>query len=180
MNRLAFNRGYLAGAMDRVPDGGIEWRQDIQKELADLKVFWLDPTNKPIDIGIEDIANRRIRKEAKLQGRYDLIQHDMKVIRGVDLRMINISDFMVVNIDMEVHACGTYNELFLANTEKKPIIIRVEQGKAACPDWLLGTIPYQMIFSTWQEVYDYLRHVAYDKKVDTFRRWFFFNFMGER
>jgi hypothetical protein len=179
MNRLAYNRGYLCGAMDRVQDGGIGWRQEIQQELSDLKVFWLDPTNKPIDIGIEDHANRRIRKEAKLQHRFDLIQHDMRVIRGVDLRMVNISDFMVVNLDMEVHACGTYEELYLGNHEKKSTIIRVEQGIEACPDWLLGTVPYQMIFSTWPEVYKYLRHVAYDKKVDTFNRWYFFNFTGE-
>jgi hypothetical protein len=165
--------------MDRVKDGGIGWRAELQQELADLKVFWLDPTNKPIDIGIEDLPNRRIRREAKEQGRFDLIQYDMKVIRGVDLRMVNIADFMVVNLDMEVHACGTYEELYLGNSEKKPIIIRVEQGKANCPDWLYGTVPHQMVFSTWPEVYTYLRHVAYDKKVDTFNRWYFFNFTGE-
>jgi len=179
MNRLAYNRGYLCGAMDRVDDGGIGWRAELQKQLADLKIFWLEPTNKPIDIGIEDIPSRCIRKQAKEQGRFDLVQHDMKLIRNVDLRMVDIADFIVVNLDMDVHACGTYNELYLGNSEKKPIIVRVEQGKEHCPDWLFGTIPHEMIFSTWDEVYKYLRHVSRDKKVDTFGRWYFFNFTGE-
>lgn len=178
MNRLANNRGYLCGAMDRVADGGIGWRANLQEALKDLGVFWLDPTNKPIDIGIEDLPSRMMRREAKQQGRYDLVQHDMKIIRCVDLRMVDISDFIIVNLDMDVHACGTYEELYLANREKKPIIVRVEQGKHACPDWLFGTIPHEMIFSEWGDVYNYLRHVATDKMVETFGRWYFFDFMG--
>jgi hypothetical protein len=166
--------------MDRVNDGGIGWRKELQEQLADLKIFWLDPTNKPIDIGIEDLPSREIRRQAKKQGRYDLVQHDMRTIRSVDLRMVDISDFLVVNLDMDIHASGTYEELYLANREKKPIIVRIEQGKALCPDWLFGTIPEQMIFSTWAEVHKYLRHIAHDKMVETFNRWYFFNFMGEK
>ena len=43
MNRLALNRGYLCGAMDRVTDGGVGWRQDLIDSLKDLKILWLDP-----------------------------------------------------------------------------------------------------------------------------------------
>ena len=31
LNRLAWNRGYLCGAMDRVADGGVEWREKIKE-----------------------------------------------------------------------------------------------------------------------------------------------------
>ena len=37
MNRLAMNRGYLCGAMDRVLDGGVGWRQDIMESLSRLE-----------------------------------------------------------------------------------------------------------------------------------------------
>jgi hypothetical protein len=70
-------------------------------------------------------------------------------------------------------------ELFWANRMKKPILVRVEQGKRNAPDWLFGTLPHQLIFSTWNEVVTYLRHVAKDEYVDHLRRWRFFNFTGE-
>jgi len=57
--------GYLCGAMDRVTDGGVGWRQDLIQSLKDLKILWLDPTRKPIDIGVEDLENRALRHKAK-------------------------------------------------------------------------------------------------------------------
>lgn len=176
MNRLRFNRGYLCGAMDRVRDGGVGWRTTIQEALADLEVLWLDPTNKPINLGIEDLENRQYRHKCKDDQNWDAVRNDMKIIRSVDLRMVDISDFLIVNINADVHACGTYEELFLANRQKKPIIVHVEQGKQSCPDWLFGTIPHEMIFSSWTQVHEYLRHVAHDPVIEDFRRWYFFNF----
>ena len=97
----------------------------------------------------------------------------MRVIRNTDLRMVDISDFLVVNLDLDIHPCGTYEELFLANRQKKPIILRIKQGKGETPDWLLGTIPHETIFSTWEEVRDYLDLVDKGKVQD--KRWMFFN-----
>jgi len=162
--------------MDRVQDGGLGWRVDIQKVTAELEVFWMDPTHKPIDIGIEDLENREHRHRMKDAGMFDVVATDMRIIRSVDLRMVDISDFLIVNLDLDVHACGTYEELYLGNREKKPIIIRIEQGKAAVPDWLLGTVPHAMIFSTWEEVQNYLMHIAYDPVIEHFKRWLFFDY----
>lgn len=176
MNRLKAMRGYLCGAMDRVPDGGIGWRDSLTPFLRGKGVIVLDPCNKPIDIGIEDAENRQLRRELKKAGAYAAVAHDMKIIRCVDLRMVDLSDFLVVNIDTSVHACGTYEELTTANREKKPIIIRIEQGKENVPDWLLGTVPHQMIFSTWDEVKSYLHHIDTAPEVDAMKRWMFFNY----
>ena len=48
----------------------------------------------------------------------------MKQIRPVDLRMVDICDFLIVNLDLEVHATGTYEELYWANRCIKPILVR--------------------------------------------------------
>jgi len=176
MNRLLHTRGYLCGAMDRVTDGGEGWRIDLQKKLCDLGIFWLDPTHKPIDIGVEDTENRAKVVRLKELGRYEEAGEAYKSVRHVDLRMVDISDFLVVNIDLDVHACGTYEELFLANRQKKPIIVRMTQGKPHTPNWLLATIPHQMIFSTWGEVSEYLGRVATDEGVKPHNRWAFFDF----
>jgi hypothetical protein len=162
--------------MDRVADGGEQWRIGLQRELSDLGVFWLDPTHKPIDIGIEDAKMREEIAGLKELGFFTEAAAPIKVIRAVDLRMVDISDFLVVNIDLDAHACGTYEELFLANRQKKPVIVRVEQGKRNTPNWLLATLPHEMIFSTWKEVRGYLRHVAMDATIQHFNRWMFFDF----
>jgi hypothetical protein len=52
----------------------------------------------------------------------------------------------------------------------------MEQGKEETPNWLLATLPHQLIFSTWKEVAYYLRFVAHGKCVDPLDRWFFFNY----
>ena len=174
-NRLRYTRGYLCGAMDRVADGGEQWRISLQRELADLGIFWLDPTNKPIDVGIEDAKMRDEIKVMKQQNQFDEASALIKVIRAVDLRMVDHSDFLVVNLDLEVHACGTYEELFLANRQKKPIIVRIEQGKENTPNWLLAAIPHETIFSTWSEVGDYLKYVADSPTVKHLNRWMFFH-----
>lgn len=179
MNRLKNMRGYLGGAMEFAEELGIEWRQQIKKDTQDLEVIWLDPTDKPIDIGIEDIENHEIRKKLKRQGYFDEVANTMKVVRCVDLRMVDLADFLIVNIDTSIHTTGTYEEIFLANRQKKPIVIRIKQGKCACPDWLLATIPHQMIFSTWVEVREYLYHIAHDPIIEHRKRWYFFNWTGE-
>jgi hypothetical protein len=176
MNRLRAMRGYLCGAMDRATDGGIGWRKKVGAWLRDRGVIVLDPTNKPIDIGVEDMERRDIRHELKMKGDFDGIASDLRIIRCVDLRMVDLSDFIIVNIDTALHACGTYEELTLANRQKKPIILRCEQGKAGVPDWLFGTIPHQMMFSTWREVYKYLDYINVSPEVETRRRWMFFNY----
>jgi hypothetical protein len=162
--------------MDRVADGGEGWRIQLQRELANLEVYWLDPTHKPIDIGIEDSETRAYANEMKRHGNYEAIIPQIKIIRCVDLRMVDLSDFLVVNICVENHACGTYEELFLANRQKKPVIVHVEQGKENAPNWLFATLPHEMIFSTWQEVHQYLRHIAHDPVIKHFNRWMFMNY----
>jgi nucleoside 2-deoxyribosyltransferase len=175
-NRLRHMRGYLCGAMDRVADGGETWRVALQRNLADLDIYWLDPTHKPIEVGIEDAALREEIRKLKHQGLYDEVAPPIKVIRAVDLRMVDISDFLVVNLNLEVHACGTYEELFLANRQKKPVIVHVEQGKENAPNWLFATLPHELIFSNWEDIQNYLRHVAKDSAVQHFNRWMFFDF----
>jgi len=99
----------------------------------------------------------------------------MKTIRSVDLRLVDISDFLIVNIDLNIHPCGTYEEIFWANRQKKPIIIHITQGKNNTPDWLFGTIPHQMIYSDWNDIYAYLEHINNSTNINSHNRWYFFN-----
>ena len=175
MNRLKNQRVYLAGAMDRVADRGATWRDNITPFLNDIGVVVFNPIIKPTDIGLEDQDSHTIKTKLKQQHRYDELSSMMKTIRSVDLRLVDISDFLIVNLDLNVHPCGTLEEIFLANRQKKPIIIHMVQGKDQTPDWLFGTIPHQMIFSNWDDIKSYLIHINNSENIDTYKRWYFFN-----
>ena len=93
MHRLKNQRVYLAGAMDRVPDRGATWRDNITPFLKSLDITVFNPITKPTDIGLEDHDTHSIKTKLKFSRRYDELSSMMKTIRAVDLRMVDISDF---------------------------------------------------------------------------------------
>lgn len=175
MNRLKNQRVYLAGAMDRVADRGNGWRDNITPFLEDSGIIVFNPIKKPGKMGLEDSATQEFKKYLKSSQDYDKLSGLMKTIRSVDLRLVDISDFLIVNLDLDIHPCGTYEEIFWANRQKKPIIVHMVQGKQNAPDWLFGTIPHDMIFSSWDEIKKYLNYIDSNDKVETFNRWYFFD-----
>ncbi len=177
MNRLLNQRVYLAGAMDRVADRGKGWRETITPFLQEMGLKVFNPLIKPCETGVEDDQTAELKKQLKLEKKYDDLSKMMKIIRGVDLRLVDISDFLIVNLDLDIHPCGTYEEIFLANREKKPIIIHMVQGKENAPDWLFGTIPHDMIFNTWDEIKIYLRYISASNSINSHNRWYFFNYV---
>jgi nucleoside 2-deoxyribosyltransferase len=175
MNRLKNQRVYLAGAMDRVADRGATWRDNITPFLTEMGVVVFNPITKPTSTGMEDHDSHIVKTKLKRTERYDELAEMMKVIRRVDLRLVDISDFLVVNINLDTHPCGTYEEIFTANRSKKPIIIHMEQGKINAPDWIFGTVPHQMIFSHWDDLKSYLIHINKDENIEHYNRWRFFD-----
>mgnify|MGYP001345055344 FL=1 len=161
--------------MDRVIDRGKGWRQEITPFLQSLGIVVFNPITKPTEIGLEDHDTHLVKTKLKKKKRYEELSSMMKVIRSVDLRLVDISDFLIVNLDLDIHPCGTYEEIFWANRQKKPIIIHMVQGKEHTPDWLFGTVPHQMIYSDWNDIYGYLEHINSSENINTYNRWYFFN-----
>jgi hypothetical protein len=175
MQRLRNQRVYLAGAMDRVPDRGTTWRDNITPFLEEMGIIVFNPITKPTSTGLEDQDSHNVKVKLKQQERYEELSEMMKVIRRVDLRLVDISDFLIVNLNLDIHPCGTYEEIFTANRCKKPILIHMEQGKNNAPDWIFGTVPHQMIFSRWDDLKSYLIHINKDENIESYKRWQFFN-----
>lgn len=175
-NRLRNMRAYLCGGIDNVKDGGIGWRKRVGRWLVKRGTIVLDPTDKPTDIGEESPQIRAHWNELKATGHFNELSAIMKTIRGVDLRMVDISDMLIVYLDRNQFPCGTFEELFLANREKKPTLIVSPQGKRGVSNWLFGTIPHQHIFDNWHQLYRYLNHIDCDEHIELLRRWCFFTF----
>lgn len=174
IHNLKDMRTYLIGAMDRVPDGGIQWRDKITPYLQYLGIHVLNPCKKKTISIKEDDETRHWINYYKETEQYEKIRTNYGHIRNADLRCVDISDFVIAHIDISVHACGSYEEIVTANRQKKPILIWCEQGKHNAPNWLFFMLPHEHIFSTMEEVLDYLTYIDQSKNIKNLNRWFFF------
>lgn len=174
-HRLLGMRVYLCGAMDRVMDGGVTWRQEITPKLNKRGVIVFDPACKPMKGGKGDESDRDQRRGWVADKMWGLLGRFMKSVRGMDLRMVNITDFTIIRIDPDIHMCGSYEEMAIANHEKKPILVWTVGGKERTPWWVFGQIPHEHIFGSEEELLAYLDHVDKDKKVKRYKRWYFFD-----
>jgi len=175
-NKLWGARTYLAGPMDRVDDNGVGWRREITPFLESIGIVVLDPTNKPIDVGSEDIESRNYRNTLKQNNKYDELASHMRMLRVVDLRMVDISDFLIVYINPNIHLCGSFEELFWSNRQKRPILCMIEGTKSNTPDWLIGTLPNEHLFNNWEDIKQYISNINSGDDIRHFKRWMFFDY----
>jgi hypothetical protein len=159
--------------MDFSPDYGVGWREKIMADLSSYGITWLNPCNKPTVHAPEGPDTYAKLRDAKERGDYDYVHDIMQPIRCIDLRLVDVADFLIVHIDLRVPMLGTVEEITTANRSKKPILVHVEQGKASISNWLFAMLPHSMIFSTWDELYRYLEDVNAGIRTD--KRWIFFN-----
>ena len=177
--RLAGMITYVCGPIDDVSnDEATIWRNKITIFLKSMGVGVIDPTKKPLKDNFPELESKEFRKAMKRQGRYnELGEVFRKYIRQPDLRACDKVDFLIAYLDLSKVICGTWEEIFECNRSKKPILVVIKQGKESCPDWLLGTIEPDHIFSSFWELKEYLRYI--NESVETpegYGRWVFFNY----
>ena len=143
--------------------------------LKSMGVTVLNPCDKPVEVGIEDSQTRSEIERLKSSRQYDKIRKTYGVIRTLDLRCVDISDFIIASIDINVHACGTYEEVAVANSQKKPVLIWCQQGKENAPNWLFFMLPHQHIFGSLDELLQYLANVHSGRDHNHYKRWLFFD-----
>lgn len=186
MNRLKNSCVYLVGPMDNAgKDRGSTWRKEITPFLNNLGIGVLDPTNKQSDSGHEDkdhVDERQNIIDGIKSGHvladslYDKYHEIMREIVAVDLRMVDLSDFIIMYVNRDIFSCGTFHEMATAVLQRKPIIVMSEQGKVGCTPWIFGVIPHRMIFGSWEEVRNYINHIDSSETVDTLNRWRFYQY----
>jgi len=180
MNRLFYNKVYLAGPIDYAKDLGVGWRKMIQEKLSDLDLIFLDPCHKPMFPGYEfpDLENHQRRIDMKKRGDWETLAREMRIIRSIDLRMSDSADWSIAHLDLNIYSTGTHEEITTMNRRKIPVLLHMEQGKAAAPDWIRGELPFQHIFDNWDELVNYVNYIAYEQgQIDTLKRWQFFNYV---
>jgi len=173
-NKLNGMMCYLIGPIDRCPDAGMQWREEMSTFLKTFGVDVVNPHDKPFEIGVEDEAARAHIKELKKEGirGFQTVKDLYSVIRTVDLRCVDKCDFMVSYIDVDIHSCGSYEETTLANRQKKPVLTTCKQGLEYVPNWEIFKLPAQHFFRTFEHMMYYIEAIdnGYD---DGTGRWVF-------
>ena len=165
---------FLSGPIDRVSDDGVQWRNYIkeQSEKRGLGLHFFDPCDKPEGLGSEIGIEKNKFQEPIRENKWQEAQDFVKQFRRYDLRGVDTSDFLIVKVDMDCHMCGTYDELFTAEREQKPILVIMGKGqkKVDIPTWLVAFIHPDEIFETEDECLDHLEKLNTGEKMLD-RRW---------
>jgi nucleoside 2-deoxyribosyltransferase len=172
MGRLAGMKLYCAGPMQYTSDEH-SWRDLVTDRLEKYGVEVLNPAARSrFAVESKDIRER-MNKEIEA-GNYDAVRQEGKLIRNADLRWVDLSDFIVVYLDLQIPTVGTWEELFLANRSKKPVLVVLKQTKSKTPLWLMWTLPHQHIFSSFDELFDYLEYIDSSDEIQNVGfRWVF-------
>lgn len=141
----------VIGAMQYSADGR-NVREYIGAKMAERGITVYDHYNKPFIDAVEEHEDRRDYMRSLLEKEdYDAIS-SLKNIRTFDLKLIDISDFIVFVFDPKVLTCGSWEEFFLANRNKRPIFFVNTAGKKNTPFWVFWTIPHKYIYSSVEEM----------------------------
>jgi len=175
--KLTNHRCYLAGPIDNANDDGVGWRQLATPYLLERGIQILDPTDKPVSqCRFNEIGDEKdmIKKMIKLE-RWDELRDIAKEIVLIDLRMVEVADFLIAYIDPDMHICGTYDEIFEALRHRKPTLIVHKGGKARMSMWLRGKLNHNFVFDNFEDLFNYI-DALHDGTIEPdYTRWVFFD-----
>ena len=169
-NILNKSRCYLIGAMEFA--NGQPWRNYTKDALKDTGITFFDPYHKPfLNSEDEDDEARKQYKEWIKNSEFDKVSEFAKRLRADDLRLCDISDFFIVQINPTIASWGSAEELTTINRAKKPIFMFIEGGKTKCPLWIFGMIPHKYIYNSVDEIIDVIKNINSGQKEIDSDRW---------
>lgn len=159
MNYLKGKQVYLSGAIEFA--SGENWRTEpvrIMREKYELNVF--DPYADTKQQWVPEL------NEARKNYDYEKIRKIAKNFVKKDLHFVDTSTFLIAKLDYGVPSVGIHHEIINANNLKKPVLLLCEQHKIKLPIWYYGFIPLDCMFSSWDEIWEYLDGVNEGKQMN--------------
>ena len=154
---------YLCGPMDYAQDGGREWRDIITDELMDIgftRHQILNPCQKPISS-----AGHNMSAEVEMMNAYrkledwEGLERLMKKIMNIDLRLVDKSDIVIVNISSDVRTTGSIHEIVQARQQHKPVYLIDTQGMGHVSGWMLALVGRDRIYHSIDGVVESIRRI---------------------
>jgi hypothetical protein len=134
---LEGSRLYLSGPMDfvasRVEEKRNGWRNRISQFLKPMGVVVFDPWNKPEVIGIPEYGKEdEFTSKARDSWTYSMSPEGRRTraklcdnffpTLHIDLRMTDLSDFIIAYCPTNVYSVGTVHEIVMAALQHKPVL----------------------------------------------------------
>lgn len=151
---------YLSGPINYSKDDGIGWRQEFIKSCNNegLKFTYFDPTNKPPGLLGQEVGfEKQKAKRLKEGNRWTELHRYVKNYIRIDLRLVDLSDIVVVFCDTDTFMTGSWHEMFLSLGQKKPTFLICKKGKKDAPDWIFGLMDHKYIFNSVEECVYHLK-----------------------
>lgn len=170
---VLYNTRCLAiGPMEKDRSGGSSYRNRVANELQPLGIRCWNHYNSPIDCDISEGDNELFSKFSQLRqdGDFEGLAK-YRQIRHNDLALIDKCDFVICQLDMETLSCGTWEELFLANRHKKPILVYCVQGKKSIPFWMWWTLPVKYFYNDLDEILSMIKKIDCGEIIIDSDRW---------
>lgn len=170
MGLLSKTKVYLVGGMQYVNGRG--WRESVTTDLTSMGITTFNPYIKPfIDDVVEDEGARELLAKQMRDGDFDAVADRMRKVRNFDLRLCDLSDFIIANVNPAVASWGSAEEIVTSCRMKKPTFISIEGGKNKCPLWIMGMFPHKYIYNSTDEIVAMLRKIDSGEKVMDSNRW---------
>ena len=165
-NCLKGTRIYLSGPI-QYDTSGVNWREKPKEVLSSrfgINVF--DPYADPKQQWVPMLEKAMAEKD------YETMRKIAKCFVRKDLAMVDRADFVIAYLPHKVPTTGTHHEIINSCNAKKPTLLVCPEGKEKVPVWYYGFIPYEVMFGSWDELYDYLEEINQGKHEDN-DRWDF-------
>lgn len=170
MNILKNSRVYLAGNLEH-SDNPDSWREKVHKELSPLSIKILDPTQKVFENQVLETKTDRERLKAlRESGDLAAVREYMIPVVQKDLRQIDLSDFVIFNIEVEKPTFGTNHELVVSIQQKKPIFVAVGDVRKT-PLWFLGIVKEKYLYNNIDEIIEKIKSIDSGETVIDSDRW---------
>jgi nucleoside 2-deoxyribosyltransferase len=149
---------YLVGNLEYTEDA-YDWRAIYTKDLESLGIKCFDPNkNHFLNQSSETEEDRVNLKNMRDQGEWQYVSDYMKGVIRRDLRFIDLSTFIIGNIEPDRPTFGTIHEIVMASIQKKPILLTIKD-KSQFPLWLAGLIDMSLVFEKWEHLFGYLNKI---------------------
>ena len=88
--------------------------------------------------------------------------------------MVDISSLIVCYLD-GTPGVGTYDEIFMAAAQRKPVIVIAPNGFDKISNWLFGRLDYRLFFPSIEKAVEYISGVD-NGSITPSDKWRFFNY----
>lgn len=166
MSVLANKRCYLSGPIEH-GEQGRNWRIEPTKVLTErFKIDLFDPFSDPKQQWVPMLTKARQEKD------YETMSTIARNFVRKDLCMVDRVDFLIAYLPWQVCTTGTHHEIINSINAKKATLLVCPDAKEKIPLWYFGFVPHQVMFGSWDELYNYLDEVNQGLHKDN-NRWQF-------